>query len=78
VVQVQSKSIRTQFIFASSLVDNGVGKAIYEDFLPKALAEGTYVVAPGPLVVGKGLEYIQAGFDLQKKGMSAKKAVVSL
>jgi hypothetical protein len=78
VVQVQSKSIRTQFIFASSLVDNGVGKAIYEDFLPKTLEEGTNVAAPDPLVVGKGLEYIQAGFDLQKKGMFAKKVVVSV
>ena len=60
----RARGIRTKFIFASSLVDNGVGKAVYEDFLPKALAEGTYVAAPDPLVVGKGLEYIQAGFDL--------------
>jgi hypothetical protein len=47
-------------------------------FLPKALTEGKYIAAPDPQVVGKGLEYIQAGFDLQKKGMSAKKVVVSL
>jgi NADPH:quinone reductase-like Zn-dependent oxidoreductase len=74
----RARGVRTKFIFASSLVDNGVGKAIYEDFLPKALVEGTYVAGRDPLVVGKGLEYIQAGFDLQKKGMSAKKVVVSL
>jgi hypothetical protein len=48
------------------------------DFLPKALAEGIYIAAPDPHVVGKGLEYMQAGFDLQKKGVSAKKMVVSL
>ena len=51
---------------------------IFEDFLPKVLAEGKYVAAPYPEVVGKGLEYIQAGFELQKKGMSAKKVIVSL
>ncbi len=73
-----SRGIGTKFIFASSLVDNGVGKMIYEDFMPKALAEGRYITAPEPYVVGKGLENIQAGFDVQKKGVSAKKVVVTL
>ena len=35
---------------------------IYVDFLPRALAEGRYVAAPEPFVVGKGLDSIQAGF----------------
>ena len=74
----RARGIRTKYIFGTTLVDNGVGEAVYVDFLPKALAEGTYVAAPDPQVVGKGLEYIQAGFDLQRKGMSAKKVVVSL
>jgi hypothetical protein len=74
----RARHIRTNSIFASTLIDNGVGKAIYVDFLQGALAEGTYIAAPDPLVGGKGLEYIQAGFDLQKKGVSAKKVVVSL
>ncbi|MCJ1258676.1 hypothetical protein MMC24_006509 [Lignoscripta atroalba] len=74
----KARGIRFKFVFGDTLVDNGVGKVIYEDFLPKALAEGTFVPAPEPLVVGKGVEYVQAGFDLQKKGVSAKKVVVSL
>ena len=74
----RARNIRTKFIFGGSLIDNGVGEAVYVDFLPRALAEGTYIAAPDPHVVGKGLEYVQAGFDLQKKGMSAKKVVVSL
>ena len=74
----KTRNIRTKFIFGDTLTDNGVGKAVYVDFLPKALAEGAYIAAPDPLVVGKGLEHIQAGFDLQKKGVSAKKLVVSL
>ena len=77
-VKAKKRGIQIKFIFGDTLVDNGVGKVIYEDFLPKALAEGTFVAAPEPLVVGKGLEYVQAGFDIQKKGMSAKKVVVSL
>lgn len=70
--------ISTKFIFGSDLQHNEVSKAIYVDFLPKALAEGKYIAPPDPQVVGKGLEYIQAALDLQKKGMSVKKVVVSL
>ena len=74
----RARGIRTQFIVGSTLVDNGVGKMIYEDFLPTALAQGRFVAAPEPHVVGKGLASIQTGFDVQKAGMSAKKVVVSL
>lgn len=77
-VKSKTRGIRTNFIFGSTLLYNEVGKAIYVDFLPRALAEGAYMAAPDPYVVGKGLENIQAGFDIQRKGVSAKKVVVSL
>lgn len=77
-VKSKTRGIRTSFILGSSLLYNEVGKAIYVDFLPRALAEGTYVAAPEPQVVGKGLEFIQTGFDVQRKGVSARKIVVSL
>jgi hypothetical protein len=51
---------------------------IYEDFLPNALVEGRYKAVPEPYVVGKGLENVQTGFDVQRKGVSAKKVVVSI
>lgn len=35
-----------------------IGLAVFRDSLPRALAEGKYLVAPEPLVVGKGLECI--------------------
>ncbi len=77
-VKTRMRHIRTKFIFGSSLMDNEVSKVIYEDFLPKALADGRYVAAPDPYVVGTGLECVQTGFDAQRKGVSAKKVVVSL
>jgi hypothetical protein len=46
--------------------------------LPAALAKGKYVAAPEPQVVGKGLEDVQEAFDVNKRGVSAKKVVVSL
>ncbi|KAL8684541.1 MAG: hypothetical protein Q9218_008245 [Villophora microphyllina] len=72
------RRIRTKFIWGGSLIDDGLGKFIFEDFLPEALARGSFVAAPDAHVVGKGLESIQPAFDLQKKGVSATKVVVSL
>ena len=65
-------------VFATTIKDNDVGKAVYEDFLPKALKAGTFVPAPEPLVAGKGLESLQGAVDLLTKGVSAKKVVVTL
>ena len=72
------RGIRTKFIFGSSLVDNEVGRMIYEEFLPDALADARYVAAPDPLVIGRGLDQIPAALEAQKKGVSARKLVVSL
>jgi NADPH:quinone reductase-like Zn-dependent oxidoreductase len=73
------RGIRTHFIFGSSLIHNEVGPMIYDDFLPSALAEGRYVAAPEPLVVsGEGLAGILTGLAVQKRGVSARKVVVSL
>jgi hypothetical protein len=77
-LKARMRGIRTKFIFGSSLVDNGIGRMIYADFLPAALAEGRYVAAPDPLVVGTGLGEIPAALEAQKKGVSARKLVVSL
>ncbi|PWY70282.1 oxidoreductase [Aspergillus heteromorphus CBS 117.55] len=70
--------VGSKFVFGSDLAENEVGPAIFVDFLPKALAEGTFVSAPQVEVVGKGLEALQDGLEVLKKGVSAKKLVVSL
>ncbi|CAM6129773.1 unnamed protein product [Calypogeia fissa] len=70
--------VKAKWIFGLTLKDNEVSKAVYEDFLPEALAAGTFVPAPEPEVVGKGLHAIQDGLDALKKGVSAKKIVITL
>jgi len=72
------KNVKTKFIFGSTLMDNEVSRVIYEDFLPGALAKGRYAAAPEPSVVGAGLNSLQAALDVQRKGVSARKVVVSL
>ncbi|MGD0719423.1 MAG: zinc-binding alcohol dehydrogenase family protein [Roseiarcus sp.] len=80
VAMVKSRmgQIRSKFIFGSTLVANEVGGLIYRDFLPEALADGRYLAAPDPLVVGHGLGRIEAALERLRKGVSATKVVVSL
>lgn len=71
----------TFLVFAISIFsgDNAhVGKAVWEDFLPKALASGQLVPAPAAEVVGKGLDSVADACKKQKAGVSGKKIVVTL
>ncbi|KAI4596067.1 hypothetical protein KJ359_006359 [Pestalotiopsis sp. 9143b] len=53
------------------------GRKFFRDFLPTALASGTYKAAPEPYVVGHGLQYVQTGLEVLSKGVSARKVVVT-
>ncbi|KAK8099441.1 oxidoreductase [Apiospora kogelbergensis] len=70
--------IRSNVVVGTTLEGNEVSKAIYEDFLPRALASGQFVAAPQPEIVGKGLEFVQTALDTLRKGVSAKKLVVEI
>ena len=72
------RGVGTKYIFGTTLKANEVSTAIYRDFLPTALAEGRYTAAPKPSVAGKGVHDFQHAMDLQLKGVSAAKVVVSL
>lgn len=72
------EGITIKSVFGTTIKDNHVGKAVYENWLPKALKAGTFVPLPKPLVAGKGLESIQGAIDLQAKGTSARKVIVTL
>ncbi|KAK7952730.1 Polyketide synthase- enoylreductase [Apiospora aurea] len=53
-------------------------RRIFAEYLPRALAEGTFAARPEPQVVGRGLEKIQEAFEVLRKGVSARKIVVQL
>jgi len=69
---------RAQFFDASSVIDNEIGRYIYQDYLGQALAAGSFRPAPPPQVVGTSLNDVQAAFDIQRRGVSAAKVVVGL
>ena len=76
--QSKIKGVKVRFVSGSDLAVNDVSRALYKDYIHVALAERKYIVAPEPMVVGKGLEYIQEAIDINIRGVSAKKVVVSL
>lgn len=77
-VRARRRGFRSKYIFGTTLKANEVSAAIYRDFLPDALAEGRYVAAPKPSVVGHGVGDFQQAIDIQLKGVSAAKVVVAL
>ena len=77
-VSARRRGVRSKYIFGTTLKANGVSAAIYRDFLPAALADGRYLAAPKPSVVGHGVGDFQQAMDIQLKGVSAAKVVVSL
>ncbi|OZM70381.1 Zn-dependent oxidoreductase [Amycolatopsis antarctica] len=72
------KGIQVSSIWGGSLKDNEVGPGIYVDFLPAALAKGTYQAVPNHVIVGAGLDKIPDALDQLRKGVSAKKLVVTI
>jgi NADPH:quinone reductase-like Zn-dependent oxidoreductase len=70
--------IGSAFVMSPEVVRSETGRHIFEDFVGKALREGTFVPAPDPQIVGEGhgLAAVQEGIDQQRKGVSAKKIVV--
>jgi NADPH:quinone reductase-like Zn-dependent oxidoreductase len=77
-ISSRRRGVHIKYIFGSSLKANEVSTAIYRDYLPAALAEGRYLAAPSPTVVGSGVSEFQRAMDIQLKGVSAEKLVVTL
>ncbi|KAK8110327.1 uncharacterized protein PG998_006784 [Apiospora kogelbergensis] len=50
---------------------------IYKGYMSRALAAKSLVTAPDPKVAGKGLDKVQEVMDIQMKGLSAQKTMVS-
>ncbi|KAI0388776.1 GroES-like protein [Xylariaceae sp. FL0594] len=73
------ESITSKFI---DLLDVGEPEAVvgrlFRDFLPQALAAGSFRAAPRPEIVGSGLESVQKALDARSKGVFAVKPVITL
>jgi hypothetical protein len=68
-------------VLAYSIIQDphrSIGEWIWSNYVPQALANGSVKAKPDPLVVGNGIKDIQHGLDVQMKGVSAKKLIVTL
>jgi NADPH:quinone reductase-like Zn-dependent oxidoreductase len=71
--------VETNFIKGVALrYDDVKSKKLYGEFLPQSLEDGSYRALPTALLVGDGLGKIQEAMEVQRKGVSAKKVVVTL
>ncbi|KAI0466685.1 oxidoreductase [Xylaria cf. heliscus] len=76
------KGVTVKLVFAIAIRETEVGKKVWEEFLPDALATGKYPIFPKARVFGNGLEVIQAAMDNEEnkatKAPAGEKAVVTL
>ncbi|MBS1060392.1 zinc-binding alcohol dehydrogenase family protein [Gluconobacter sp. Dm-44] len=77
-LRARRKGVKTKFIWGGSALHNDVGPMIYREFLPSVLESGQFRPAPEPEIVGHGLEVIPEALERQRKGVSARKLVVTL
>ncbi|KAJ6079669.1 chaperonin 10-like protein [Penicillium canescens] len=70
-----------KYVLAYSIIQDphkSIGEWIWGKYVPQALANGSLKAKPDPFVVGNGVKDIQHGLDVQKKGVSARKVIVTL
>lgn len=72
------RGVRSGSIWGSSLLGDEVGPALFERYLPAALATGDYRPWPPPLVIGHGLDQLPEALETHRRGGSARKVVVTL
>lgn len=73
-----SVEVKANFVVDQASYQATIGKPLWQEFLPSALANGTFKYKPDPEIVGHGLKNVQKAVDLLRKGVSAKKLVVTL
>ena len=73
------QGVKGEGVFGANVtLDETLARAIWSDFLGQALANGSFLPKPDPVIAGEGLESIQDGMDMQRKGVSARKVVVKI
>ncbi len=60
------------------LTETHIANWVFKEFLTSALEKGSFVASPGVQIVEGGLEGVQAGLDILRKGVSGKKIVLKL
>lgn len=77
-VRSRARGIRATFIWGSAIATSPVGPAVWAGYLPAALASGSHRLYPEADIAGHGLPAIQEAIDTLRRGVSARKLVITL
>nr|WP_246311829.1 zinc-binding alcohol dehydrogenase family protein [Leifsonia naganoensis] len=79
-LQLRSRlgGVRASFIWGSAIASSAVGPALWRDYLPAALASGSHRPYPEAHIAGDGLPAIQDALDTLRRGVSARKLVITM
>lgn len=77
-VRSRTRGIGASFIWGSAIATSPVGPAVWGGYLPAALASGSHHLYPEAHIAGHGLPAIQGAIDTLRRGVSARKLVVTL
>ena len=77
-VRSRTRGIRASFIWGSAIATSPVGPAVWGGYLRAALAAGSHQLYPEAHIAGHGLPVIQDAIDTLRRGVSARKLVVTL
>ncbi|MCK2034774.1 zinc-binding alcohol dehydrogenase family protein [Microbacterium sp. SSW1-49] len=77
-VRSRARGIRATFIWGSAIATSPVGPAVWAGYLPAALASGSHRLYPEAHITGHGLRAIQEAIDDLRRGVSARKLVITL
>ena len=72
------RGIHVSSVWGGTPVQSPVGLAVFENYLPAALAAHAFRPAPDPVVVGQGLHAVPEALERLRQGVSAAKLVVTL
>ncbi|KAG9231562.1 zinc-binding oxidoreductase-like protein CipB [Amylocarpus encephaloides] len=78
----KTKFDNVEIVFVNGLdpgmVDLDIGDAVWRKYMPEALAAGKFQPKPDAEILEGGLEKVQEGIDILRKGVSGKKIVIEL
>lgn len=77
-VRSRTRGIGASFIWGSAIATSPVGPAVWGGYLPAALASGSHHLYPEAHIAGHGLPAIQGAIDTLRRGVSARKLVVTV
>lgn len=71
-------SVHCLYISVTALSEPEILDAVWRQYIPQAFAAGKFQAKPDAMILEGGLERVQDGINILRKGVSAKKVVIEV